>query len=79
MQTMGSFFLPNSTDAVFVTAKTMCSTSFYFVSKISIQVTLQGPKMFQLRDLLPDVEDFLHSSLDDNTKSKAEPQQTDSL
>lgn len=62
MQTMGSFFLPNSTDAVFVTARTMCSTLCYFVSKISIQVTLQGPKMFQLRDLLADVEESLYSS-----------------
>ena len=48
IQTMGSFFLPNSTDAVFVTARTMCSTLFYIVSKISIPVTLQGPQMFQL-------------------------------
>lgn len=59
MQTMGSFFLPNSTDAVFVTARTMCSTLFHFVSKISLLLTLQGPQMFQLRDLLPDVEESL--------------------
>lgn len=71
MQTMGSFFLPNSTDAVFITARTNVFNNVllcYIIRSTNVHFQIFKSAYIPRK---------IH--LNDDTKSKAEPQQTISL